>query len=95
MSILGGFLPTYAKVGVWSYVLFCSLRLMMGISSAANMPSGTPSPSNMLRKNGAARLAVSFNRDSPSATCGSLVFALVSYLTTRKPCSRMAGESFS
>jgi len=26
MSLLGGFLPTYAEIGVWSYVIFCSLR---------------------------------------------------------------------
>src|SRR5208282_6346316 len=31
MSLLGGFLPTYAQIGVWSYVVFCSLRLFMGI----------------------------------------------------------------
>src|ERR1039458_488038 len=31
MSLLGGFLPTYAQIGVWSYVVFCSLRLVMGI----------------------------------------------------------------
>ena len=31
MSLLGGFLPTYAQVGVWAYVIFCLLRLCMGI----------------------------------------------------------------
>jgi len=31
MSLLGGFLPTYAQIGVWSYVLFCCLRLLMGV----------------------------------------------------------------
>ena len=31
MSLLGGFLPTYAQIGAWSYVIFCSLRLLMGI----------------------------------------------------------------
>ena len=31
MSLLGGFLPTYAQVGVWAYVVFCVLRLSMGI----------------------------------------------------------------
>jgi MFS transporter, MHS family, proline/betaine transporter len=31
MSLLGGFLPTYAQIGVWSYVAFCCLRLLMGI----------------------------------------------------------------
>ena len=31
MSLLGGFLPTYAQIGVWSYVIFCVLRLFMGI----------------------------------------------------------------
>jgi len=31
MSLLGGFLPTYAQVGVWAYVVFCLLRLGMGI----------------------------------------------------------------
>lgn len=30
MSLLAGFLPTYAQIGVWSYVLFCVVRFMMG-----------------------------------------------------------------
>src|SRR5271169_45740 len=31
MSVLSGFLPTYAQVGILSYVLYCVLRLFMGI----------------------------------------------------------------
>lgn len=31
MSLLAGFLPTYAQVGVWSYVIFCLLRFVMGV----------------------------------------------------------------
>jgi len=30
MSLVAGFLPTYAQVGVWSYVIFCVLRFLMG-----------------------------------------------------------------
>jgi MFS family permease len=30
MSLLAGFLPTYSQIGVWSYVIFCVLRFMMG-----------------------------------------------------------------
>ena len=30
MSLLAGFLPTYAQLGAWSYVIFCVLRFMMG-----------------------------------------------------------------
>jgi MFS transporter, MHS family, proline/betaine transporter len=30
MSLVAGFLPTYAQIGVWSYVLFCVLRFIMG-----------------------------------------------------------------
>jgi len=30
MSLAAGILPTYAQVGVWSYVLFCVLRFLMG-----------------------------------------------------------------
>jgi len=30
MSLLGGFLPTYQQIGVWSYVIFCVLRFVMG-----------------------------------------------------------------
>ena len=30
MSLLGGLLPTYSQIGVWSYVMFCVLRFMMG-----------------------------------------------------------------
>ena len=31
MSLLGGFLPTYAQEGVWAYGVFCILRLYLGI----------------------------------------------------------------
>jgi MFS transporter, MHS family, proline/betaine transporter len=30
MSLLAGFLPTYAQIGVWSFVIFCVLRFFMG-----------------------------------------------------------------
>ena len=30
MSLVAGFLPTYAQLGVWSYVIFCVLRFVMG-----------------------------------------------------------------
>lgn len=30
MSLIAGFLPTYAQIGVWSYVIFCILRFMLG-----------------------------------------------------------------
>ena len=30
MSLIAGFLPTYAQLGVWSYVIFCILRFVMG-----------------------------------------------------------------
>ena len=30
MSVIGGFLPSYAQIGVWSYVLFCLVRFVMG-----------------------------------------------------------------
>ena len=30
MSLIAGFLPTYAQIGVWSYVIFCVLRFVMG-----------------------------------------------------------------
>jgi MFS family permease len=30
MSLLGGLLPTYEQIGVWSYVIFCCLRFLMG-----------------------------------------------------------------
>ncbi len=30
MSLLGGLLPTYQQIGVWSYVIFCCLRFFMG-----------------------------------------------------------------
>jgi MHS family proline/betaine transporter-like MFS transporter len=30
MSLMAAFLPTYASAGVWSYVLFCLIRLVMG-----------------------------------------------------------------
>ena len=30
MSFVAAFLPTYAQLGVWAYVLFCVLRFLMG-----------------------------------------------------------------
>jgi MFS family permease len=30
MSVVAGLLPTYQQIGVWSYVLFCVLRFLMG-----------------------------------------------------------------
>ncbi len=30
MSLLGGFLPTYAQIGVWSYVVFFLVRVLFG-----------------------------------------------------------------
>ena len=30
MSLLAGFLPTYAQIGAWAYLLFCILRFVMG-----------------------------------------------------------------
>jgi len=64
--------------------LFCSLRLMMGIFFGGEYAVGTPSPSNMLRKNGAARLAF-HSIGFPSATCWARWCSLlVSYLTTKE-----------
>jgi MHS family proline/betaine transporter-like MFS transporter len=31
MSLVAGLLPTYAQIGVWSYVLFCIVRFIMGL----------------------------------------------------------------
>jgi MFS family permease len=31
MSLVAGLLPTYAQIGIWSYVLFCVVRFVMGL----------------------------------------------------------------
>ena len=69
MSLLGGFLPTYAQIGVWSYVIFCSLRLCMGVFFGGEYAVGhTFAIEYAPQKRRGPPLAVSSNQVSPSAT---------------------------
>ncbi|MGB9086270.1 MAG: MFS transporter, partial [Terriglobales bacterium] len=85
MSILGGFLPTYAKVGVWSYVLFCSLRLMMGIFFGGEYAVGHTFAIEYAPQKRRGAIGGFIQSGFPLGyVLGSLVFALVSYLTTKE-----------
>ena len=70
MSVLSGFLPTYAQVGVTALrsCIACCVS-SWAASSAASTPWATPSPSNMPRRRRAARSADLFSPASPWATC--------------------------
>ena len=67
MSLLGGFLPTYAQVGVWSYVSFCVLRLLMGIFFGGEYAVGHTFAIEYAPQKNAAPLAGSSNQASPWA----------------------------
>ena len=70
MSLLAGFLPTYAQAGAWAYLIFSVLRFFLGCffklirdrrasltaSSVGNTRSAIPSPSSMLLRQDAAPL---------------------------------------
>ena len=83
MSLLGGFLPTYAEVGVWSYVIFCSLRLLMGIFFGGEYAVGHTFAIEYAPQKKRGMIGGFIQSGFPLGyVLGSLVFALVSSLTT-------------
>ncbi len=69
MSLLGGFLPTYAQIGVWSYVVFCLLWLFMGVFFGGEYAVGHTFAIEYAPQKRRGPLAVSFNQASRWATC--------------------------
>jgi MFS family permease len=85
MSLLGGFLPTYAQIGVWSYVIFCMLRLVMGIFFGGEYAVGHTFAIEYAPQKKRGMIGGFIQSGFPLGyVLGSLVFALVSYLTTKE-----------
>ena len=85
MSLLGGFLPTYAQVGVWSYVFFCTLRLLMGVFFGGEYAVGHTFAIEYAPQKRRGAIGGFIQSGFPLGyVLGSLVFALVSYLTTKE-----------
>jgi MHS family proline/betaine transporter-like MFS transporter len=85
MSLLGGFLPTYAQIGVWSYVIFCVLRLVMGIFFGGEYAVGHTFAIEYAPQKKRGTIGGFIQSGFPLGyVLGSLVFALVSYLTTKE-----------
>jgi MFS family permease len=85
MSLLGGFLPTYAQIGVWSYVVFCSLRLLMGIFFGGEYAIGHTFAIEYAPQEKRGMIGGFIQSGFPLGyVLGSLVFALVSFLTTKE-----------
>src|ERR1700690_3485495 len=85
MSLLGGFLPTYAQVGVWSYVIFCTLRLFMGVFFGGEYAVGHTFAIEYAPQKRRGAIGGFIQSGFPLGyVFGSLVFALVSFLTTKQ-----------
>ena len=85
MSLLGGFLPTYAQIGVWSYVIFCVLRLFMGIFFGGEYAVGHTFAIEYAPQKKRGAIGGFIQSGFPLGyVFGSLVFALVSFLTTKE-----------
>jgi MFS family permease len=85
MSLAGGFLPTYAQIGVWSYVIFCSLRLLMGIFFGGEYAVGHTFAIEYAPQPKRGMIGGFIQSGFPLGyVLGALVFALVSYLTTKE-----------
>src|SRR6202166_2521978 len=85
MSLLGGFLPTYAQIGVWSYVIFCVLRLLMGIFFGGEYAVGHTFAIEYAPQKKRGAIGGFIQSGFPLGyVFGSLVFALISFLTTKE-----------
>lgn len=83
MSLLGGFLPTYAQIGVWSYVLFCFLRLLMGVFFGGEYSMAHTFAIEYAPQKRRGAIGGFIQSGFPLGyVFGSLVLALVSYLST-------------
>ena len=85
LSLLGGLLPSYAQIGVWAYVLFCVLRLLMGIFFGGEYAVGHTFAIECAPQESRGTIGGFIQSGFPMGyVLGSLVFALVSYLTSKE-----------
>jgi MHS family proline/betaine transporter-like MFS transporter len=85
LSLLGGLLPTYAQIGIWSYVIFCSLRLVMGIFFGGEYAVGHTFAIECAPQNRRGAIGGFIQSGFPLGyVFASLVFALISFLTTQE-----------
>jgi MFS transporter, MHS family, proline/betaine transporter len=85
MSVVGGFLPTYAQIGVWSYVAFATLRLLMGIFFGGEYAVGHTFAIEYAPQKKRGTIGGFIQSGFPLGyVLGSLVFAAVSALTTKE-----------
>jgi MFS transporter, MHS family, proline/betaine transporter len=85
MSLLGGFLPTYAQIGVWSYVIFCVLRLCMGVFFGGEYAVGHTFAIEYAPQKRRGAIGGFIQSGFPLGyVLASLVFALISVLTTKE-----------
>jgi MFS family permease len=84
MSVLAGFLPTYAQVGGLSYLLFCLLRLGMGVFFGGEYAVGHTFAIEYAPRKKRGMIGGFIQSGFPAGyVLGSLVFALVSVLGSK------------
>jgi MFS family permease len=85
LSVLAGFLPTYAQIGVWSYILFAILRLLMGVFFGGEYAVGHTFAIEYAPQKKRGTIGGFIQSGFPAGyVLGSLVFALVSFLSTKE-----------
>ncbi len=85
MSLLGGFLPTYAQIGLWSYVIFCVLRFLMGIFFGGEYAVGHTFAIEYAPQKRRGAIGGFIQSGFPLGyVFASLVFAAISFLTTKE-----------
>ncbi|MFZ0794594.1 MAG: MFS transporter, partial [Candidatus Korobacteraceae bacterium] len=81
MSLLSGFLPTYAQVGVTAYVLYCVLRFFMGCFFGGEYAVGHTFAIEYAPQPRRGAVSGFIQSGFPAGyVLASLVFALISYL---------------
>lgn len=81
MSVLSGLLPTYAQAGIASYVLYCVLRLFMGIFFGGEYAVGHTFAIEYAPQNKRGAIGGFIQSGFPLGyVLASLVFAAISYL---------------
>lgn len=84
MSLLGGLLPTYQEIGVWSYVMFCVLRFFMGCFFGGEYAIGHTFAIEHAPANKRGAIGGFIQSGFPLGyVFASLVFALISALLTK------------
>jgi MFS family permease len=81
MSFISAFLPTYAQWGVWSYLLFCLMRFVMGVFFGGEYAVGHTFAIEHAPRGRRGVIGGFVQSGFPLGyVLGSLVFALISYL---------------